>query len=159
MIDHAFFVKTSPAGRKSKIHLRLCAHRAEFLASLLEFTGEDFSGREDCGVSVQFENAQTKVDGSIIYLNLETVDIETIGHEIRHALFWSFSDASGRFTLKVLDGEEEEHFNALVDDFTLHAVKFTEQRLGHTLDYIHERRGDRHFQSPMPDEVRILLDE
>jgi len=158
MIDHAFYIPSLEGSTKSLVKVGLCKHRNEFLAEAMEFSGADLTSKERRGVSFQMESVMA-IKSSFIFFNAELLDLETVGHEVRHAIFWALSDRDGVFALSVMDEEREERLNSLIDDMTLHVVQFVQQRLGKKLPYIHGCVENQAYQESIPTGIQELLDE
>ena len=103
-------------------------------------------------------NHAPRSGGRNLALNAETVDIETVGHEMRHAVMWALSGPTYEFSVNLLSREAEEHFSDLLDDMTRHVVRFIEQRFGHELPYIHGHVHDPDYEIEIPDEIKRLID-
>lgn len=160
MIEHAFYAAAGEGDRKHKslIAVRLCSGDNEFRAEVAKFS-DQVPASELRGVSFQVECTTTDSKQSIVYLNLNGIDIETVGHEVRHALMWVRSDRFGKFSLNLLEGDAEEQFARLLDDTVCHVVGFIQQRFGELIPYIHGANVDRFYQEEMPQEIKDLMEE
>lgn len=92
------------------------------------------------GVAFNFESLNAKFKRTTILLNAERLDVETITHEVRHALFFAYAQ-DGVFTLDVRVEAEEESFNAEIDRMTATFVSAIEVAVfgGKELPYIWRR--------------------
>ncbi len=71
---------------------------------------------------------------ALLLFNAEKADIETVSHEVRHALFWICSEG-GVFSLNIQDEAVEERFNAEVDALVWRVVCTLEAWFGRRLAY------------------------
>jgi hypothetical protein len=87
------------------------------------------------GITYNLEDSLTRYRFSIILLNKERLDVETLQHEVRHAYLWNVASNTGAVTINVHDELEEEEFSRRLDTLVNRAVCTIEATLGCTMKW------------------------
>jgi hypothetical protein len=87
------------------------------------------------GITFNMEDDVTHYRFSIILINREKLEIETLQHEIRHAYMWNLADKGGDVTINVYNELEEEGFSRRLDILVNRALCTIESTLGQTLKW------------------------
>jgi hypothetical protein len=87
------------------------------------------------GITFNMEDDVTHYRFSLIFLNKERLDIETLQHEVRHAYLWNIAKKDGGVTINVHNELEEEGFSRRLDTLVNRAVCTIESTLGMSLKW------------------------
>ena len=77
----------------------------------------------------------TRANSTWMVINAQRLTIETIHHEVRHAVFWYLADDHGIFAVNTLDGASEEGINRAIDLSVRRVVHTVSEALGTVIPY------------------------
>jgi hypothetical protein len=87
------------------------------------------------GITFNLEDSDTHYRFSIVLVNKEHLDVETLQHEIRHAYMWNIATKTGAVTINVHNELEEETFSSRLDTLVNRAICTIEATLGFTMKW------------------------
>jgi hypothetical protein len=90
---------------------------------------------ESRGITFNMEDDVSQYHFSIVLLNKEKLDIETLQHEIRHAYLWNIANEHGGVVINIHNELEEEGFSRRLDLLVNRALCTIESTLGVSLKW------------------------